>query len=204
MFDRKAHWQNIYQDKSALEVSWFQQEPVLSLAFIQDTKIAMHEAIIDVGGGASVLVDYLCKAGFSHLTVLDISENALLSAQQRLGDLANNISWLEADITQFKPPHPFSLWHDRAVFHFLTQPADRQQYVNILKQALRSGGQLVMAAFAIGGPQKCSGLQMVQYDAAKLSAELGSDFELINEKQELHITPANGEQAFAYFHFVRR
>lgn len=203
MFDRKAHWQNVYQDKSSLDVSWYQKEPSLSLELIHSTQVARDEAIIDVGGGASVLVDHLCKERYTNLAVLDISENALASAKKRLGDLAKSVEWIESDITQFDAPHQFSLWHDRAVFHFLTDQSDRKSYVKAIKRALRPGGHLIIAAFAIGGPEKCSGLDIVQYDADKLIAELGEDFELVEERDETHITPANKEQKFMYFRFIK-
>jgi SAM-dependent methyltransferase len=203
MFDRKSHWQNVYQDKSALDVSWYQKKPVLSLELILGAQVANDESIIDVGGGASVLVDYLCKEGFTNLAVLDISKNALDSAKKRLGDLAKSIEWFEADITQFSAPHQFSLWHDRAVFHFLTDQSDRKSYVRVLKHALKAGSHLIIAAFAIGGPEKCSGLEIVQYNAEKLIAELGEGFELLEERNEVHVTPANKEQKFTYFYFIR-
>jgi ubiquinone/menaquinone biosynthesis C-methylase UbiE len=203
LFDRKAHWQNVYQDKSSLDVSWYQKEPSLSLELIHSTQVARDEAIIDVGGGASVLVDHLCKERYTNLAVLDISENALASAKKRLGDLAKSVEWIESDITQFDAPHQFSLWHDRAVFHFLTDQSDRKSYVKAIKRALRPGGHLIIAAFAIGGPEKCSGLDIVQYDADKLIAELGEDFELVEERDETHITPANKEQKFMYFRFIK-
>lgn len=202
MFDKKSHWENIYLEKSPLDVSWYQKEPTLSLALICNTRIASDEAIIDVGGGASVLVDYLCKEGFTKLAVLDISKKALAIAKKRLGDFAQNIEWYENDITQFVAPHLFSLWHDRAVFHFLTKKYDRIKYLNALKYALRPGGHLIIAAFAIGGPDKCSGLDIVQYDAVKLSATLGSEFELMEERSEVHITPTNNNQAFNYFRYL--
>ena len=203
MFDRKAHWQNVYRDKSALDVSWYQKQPELSLKLIDKAKLASDEAIIDVGGGASSLVDCLYRQGYTNLAVLDISANALASAKKRLGDSAKNIEWLEADITYFDAPHPFSLWHDRAVFHFLTEKTDRKKYLKVLKQALSSGGHVIIAAFAIGGPDKCSGLEIVQYDAEKLLAEFGKDFELIETKDEIHMTPANKEQRFNYFHLIK-
>ncbi|MGD8939533.1 MAG: class I SAM-dependent methyltransferase [Gammaproteobacteria bacterium] len=204
MFDTKTHWENIYHDKSPLDVSWYQKEPSLSLELIRNTQLASDEPIIDVGGGASVLVDYLCKEGFTNLAVLDISEIALTCAKKRLGVLAQNIEWHECDITRFSAPHRFSLWHDRAVFHFLTDKSDRKYYIKALKSALRPGGHLIIAAFTIGGPEKCSGLDIVQYDSKKLVAELGEDFELIEVKSEVHITPANKEQKFMYFRFIRK
>ena len=204
MFDKKTHWERIYREKSSSDVSWYQESPDLSLELIRRSGVRNDEAIVDVGGGASVLVDVLCEEGFRNLSVLDISGIALAGAQQRLGDLAETIEWFEADITEFDPPHAFTLWHDRAVFHFLTDESDRRKYVNVLKRALRPGGHLIIAAFAIGGPEQCSGLQVVQYDSSRLKAELGEEFELVEERDEVHITPANKEQRFTYFRFVRK
>ena len=203
MFDRKMHWGNVYQKKSPLDVSWYQKEPKLSLELIRCTQVAKNEAIIDVGGGASVLVDHLQKESFTNLAVLDISANALSNTKNRLGDSANNIECFIADITQFDAPNKFSLWHDRAVFHFLTDHRDRKNYVKVLKNSLRTEGHVIIATFGIGGPEKCSGLEIVQYDSEKMVAELGEDFELIDERKELHITPANKEQKFIFFHFLK-
>ena len=201
MFDAKTHWQNVYRNKSPLAVSWYQREPRLSLEWIRRAGVDPEDPLIDVGGGASVLVDCLWKAGFRRLSVLDISGLALASAQTRLGEAARHIHWIEADVTAFVPPHRFALWHDRAVYHFLTGQADRERYVQVLRQALAPGGQLILAAFAIGGPETCSGLKIVQYDAARLGAELGADFKLIEEGGETHLTPGGKSQAFAYFRY---
>ena len=203
MFDRKAHWQKVYQEKSSSDVSWYQKEPKLSLELIHRTGVSKGEAIIDVGGGASVLTDHLCKDGFTNISVLDISANALAVARKRLRDYEDNIEWLEADITEFSPPHQYSVWHDRAVFHFLTDASDRKRYTAALSQALRPGGHLIIAAFALGGPTICSGLDIVQYDSTKLSSELGNQLKLIEEIEEIHITPANKEQKFIYFRFTK-
>ena len=137
------------------------------------------------------------------MAVLDISANALDSVKKRLGDSAKNIEWFVADITQFDAPHKFSLWHDRAVFHFLTDHSDRKSYVKALKNSLRPEGHLIIATFAIGGPEKCSGLDIVQYDSEKMIAEIGEDFELVEERKEVHITPANKEQKFIFFRFLK-
>ena len=204
MVDKKSHWQHIYQDKSPRDASWYQDVPELSLALIQRCHLQRHEAIIDVGGGTSMLVDCLCKEGYTNLSVLDISATALDFTKERLGDLAATVHWFETDITAFKPPHPFYLWHDRAVFHFLTDESDREKYVQTLKHSLLPGGHLIVAAFATGGPKKCSGLDIVQYDATKLMAELGSEFELIEEIYELHTTPSNEQQKFTYYRLTRR
>lgn len=203
MIDRKAHWQRIYRDKPFSEVSWYQKEPGMSLALIRRSGVKRDEAIIDVGGGASVLVDFLCGQGYTSLSVLDIAEQALSGAKRRLGDLATGIEWIEADVTAFRPPHQYSLWHDRAVFHFLTEEADRRRYVGTLKQALRPGGHLIIAAFAIGGPSQCSGLDIVQYDPVRLMSELGDEFVLLEQRNEQHFTPDQREQQFVYFRLQR-
>ena len=202
MFDRKSHWEQVYREKSPLEVSWYQQEPSLSLELIARSGTAHDEAIIDVGGGASVLVDRLHAQGYSRLAVLDISAAALAHAKQRLGKDAAMIEWFDSDITAFAAPHLFSLWHDRAVFHFLNDPGDRQRYVKALKGTLRPGGQVILAAFAIGGPDKCSGLPIVQYDADKLLGELGEGFALLEQRSENHLTPAGKVQQFNYFRLL--
>lgn len=204
MHDRKTHWENVYGEKSSLEVSWFQKQPRLSLQLIKNAQLSQNDPIIDIGGGASTLVDYLSNAGYKNISVLDISGKALACTKTRLGDKAADIEWFEDDITLFKPPHQFSLWHDRAVFHFLTSKADRNSYINILKNALNKNGHLIIAAFSIGGPTKCSGLNIVQYDAKKLLAELGDGFKLIEQANETHMTPANKEQKFEYFHFIKQ
>jgi len=202
-FDRKVHWQNVYKQKDAKEVSWFQEKPAISLELIANCRIAPSDPIIDVGGGASLLVDHLIEQGYTNLAVLDISGAALAKTAQRLGENAGAISWIESDVTAFSPEAQVALWHDRAVFHFLTDAADRQNYVRALKKALRLGGHLIIASFAIGGPEKCSGLPIIQYDAFKLKTELGGGFKLLEERTEEHITPANRVQKFAYFHFER-
>ena len=202
-FDKKKHWGNVYQGKSPLSVSWYQKDPKISLELIRSTQVESNEAIIDVGGGASVLVDNLIKESFTNLAVLDISESAIAIAKKRLGDSAKNIEWFESDITQFDAPKKFVLWHDRALFHFLTDPSDRGSYINVLDYALRPKGHLIIATFAIGGPEKCSGLEIVQYNSEKMICELGENFELIQERKETHITPANKKQNFIFFHFLK-
>lgn len=204
MIDRKKHWEKIYSDKTPTDVSWYQTEPALSLQLIHNTQLAHDAPIIDVGGGSSVLVDYLCNEAYTNLAVLDISAKALAHAKNRLGDKASRIEWYEKDVTLFEPSHRFSLWHDRAVFHFLTDKSDRRNYVKVLKRVIEPNGSLIIAAFTIGGPEKCSGLDIVQYDAEKLMAELGEGFELVEERSEIHITPENKEQKFAYFRFIRQ
>ena len=203
MTDRKAHWERIYSDQPPTDVSWYQQEPMTSLSLIRGTGIGHEAPIIDVGGGASVLVDYLYRDGYNYITVLDISARAIAHAKRRLGETAARIEWIEEDVTRFRPRQHYALWHDRAVFHFLTDAADRADYIKVLSSALLPGGHLVIAAFAIGGPDKCSGLDIVQYDAGKMKDELGDAFELLEQRDETHLTPANKEQKFSYFRFNR-
>ena len=203
MADRKEHWESVYENKSPLEVSWFQAELVLSLRLIEETRVALDAPIIDVGGGASLLVDKLCEAGYTDIGVLDVSASALAHAKDRLAEKAYDVQWYETDVTCFKPAKRFSLWHDRAVFHFLTSREDRDSYVSVLKQTLEPGGHLIIMTFAIDGPQKCSGLEIVQYDADKMKSTLGSGFELAETGHETHITPAGKQQEFAYFRFTK-
>ena len=198
---RKEHWEKVYQNKSPDEVSWYQPCPVLSLQLIANTHIAFDAPIIDIGGGASTLVDELCDAGYSNVSVLDVSESALANVQHRCAEKVSEVRWYEEDVTCFKPPHRFALWHDRAVFHFLTSRADRESYIDVLKQSIEPGGHIIMMTFATDGPKKCSGLDIVQYDADKLVSELGPGFNLMETGFDVHLTPAGNQQNFAYFRF---
>jgi SAM-dependent methyltransferase len=197
--DVKAHWEHIYATKAPMQISWYQEHPHCSLHFIQRTSIQPTDPIIDVGGGTSTLVDDLFAAGFLAVTVLDISATALLLARQRLGASADNVTWIEADITQATlPQHTYAVWHDRAVFHFLTQPADRQRYIDSLRQAIRPGGHVIMATFAPEGPQQCSGLNVLRYSPESLHRALGDGFDLVDSVSETHHTPWGAEQKFMY------
>ena len=198
----KDHWNTVYETKAADDVSWFQQRPEMSLSLIQATGIAKHDEIIDVGGGTSTLVDNLLEAGFANLAVLDISAAALEVAQHRLGERKHDVEWFEADVTEFEPPRRFALWHDRAVFHFLTEKHDRQKYIRALKRTLMPNGHVIIATFATDGPLKCSGLNVARYDASSIRAELGSDFQFLEQVDEIHITPWNTQQKFSYFRFA--
>ena len=200
---RKKHWTNVYLEKSPSDVSWYQKKPEISLALIRSTGLNIDDPIIDVGGGTSFLVDNLIEENYTNLSVLDISENALSITKKRLGKNEKFIKWFEADVTKFYPPHNFNLWHDRAVFHFLTDPLDRKSYLKKLKKYLRPEGHLIIASFAVGGPEKCSGLEIVQYNSERIKNELGEEFVLVNERHELHITPVKKVQKFNYFYFVK-
>lgn len=201
--NRKEHWNQVYQTKTPDDVSWFQTRPASSLKLVEAAGIGKDEGIIDVGGGASILVDFLLDAGFTKLAVLDISAAALEHAKQRLGARAGSVEWVEADVTGFNPSRRFNLWHDRAVFHFLTDKADRQKYVQTLKRTLTPDGHVIIATFAIDGPVKCSGLDVAGHDARSICAELGAGFQLMEQVDETHVTPWSTEQKFSYFRFAR-
>jgi Methyltransferase domain len=199
----KIHWETIYQKKLPSEVSWYQVHPKLSLQLIQKTGITLAQPFIEVGGGASVLIDYLLDMGLTELTVLDLSMTALQQMKNRLSHKANNIQWIETDITTFQPPQQYYCWHDRAVFHFLTNAQDRHNYVEVLKSSILPNGYVIIATFATDGPQQCSGLEIVQYDAPKIREELGEEFSLLEVHDEIHLTPTQAEQKFSYFLFNR-
>ena len=198
----RAHWERVYADGYE-DVSWFQARPNLSLRLIKSSGIAKHAGIIDVGGGASSLVDCLLDEGYLPVAVLDISPTALRFARNRLRQRARLVNWFEADVTDFDPPCRFGLWHDRAVFHFLTHPTQRRAYVQTLRRTLSDGGRVIIATFADDGPTRCSGLPAERYNARKISGELGLEFSLIGQVREVHRTPSGKEQAFTYFHFSR-
>jgi 2-polyprenyl-3-methyl-5-hydroxy-6-metoxy-1,4-benzoquinol methylase len=197
--ETKSHWEHIYETKGSTQVSWYQEHAQLSLQLIQKTGISKNAYIIDIGGGASTLVDDLNAAGFEHISVLDISATALQLARQRLGMHAADINWIEADVTQAALPHlAYDVWHDRAVFHFLTRAGDRQRYIDTVRQAVRPGGHVIVATFAPDGPDHCSGLEVVRYSPDTLHDEFGEGFELKNSSRETHHTPFGTEQKFIY------
>ena len=202
--DRREHWNRVYQTRAPDSVSWYQRRPDVSLELIAASGIAKDARIIDVGGGASVLVDHLLDLGYSKLAVLDVSGAALNASRSRLEARAAAVEWLEGDVTTFEPPHRYALWHDRAAFHFLTDAGDRARYVATLRRALNPGGAVIIATFALDGPPKCSGLDVVRYDERSIAAELGAEFELREVRREAHVTPGKAEQQFHYFRFGRR
>ncbi|HKJ88548.1 MAG TPA: class I SAM-dependent methyltransferase [Gammaproteobacteria bacterium] len=194
---RKSHWEGIYRDKDEREVSWHQDQPLMSLRLIEQAGVAPDEAVIDVGGGASHLVDRLLEQGFTDVTVLDLADSALAQARNRLGERATAVHWTEADVTAWRPERTYRLWHDRAVFHFLTEAEDRAAYLDALKAAVPAGGFAVVATFAPEGPEQCSGLPVVRYSPESLQATLGPGFELLSVQVEEHHTPAGKPQEFA-------
>ncbi len=195
----KDHWEGVYTTKAAHAVSWYQPRAVRSLSLIEQTGLPLSAAIIDIGGGASTLVDDLLAAGHTDLTVLDLSAAALRAAQARVGEPGAALTWLEADITQAElPSQAFDLWHDRAVFHFLTAAGDRLAYLQAVQRALRPGGHMIIATFAEDGPDKCSGLAVQRYSAESLHTEVGEAFTLLRHEQEAHATPFGTVQSFIY------
>ncbi len=202
--DRKQHWEDVYRQKQPNEVSWFQPKAEISIALIKASGIAPADPVIDVGGGASRLVDSLLDAGYRDVSVLDIAAAAMAHSRERLAGRAAQVNWLEADATAFTPPQQYALWHDRAVFHFLTDPADRSAYRKALDAGLCSGGHLIIATFAPDGPDTCSGLPVRRYSPEALSAELGEGFVLAETATETHQTPAQKEQRFVYCRFIKK
>lgn len=194
----KDYWNQIYQNKTPEGVSWFQKRPETSLALIGSSGMSKDGGILDVGGGASTLADCLLDAGYGKLAVLDISAEALNRARTRLGARAGEVDWYEADVTNFEPPHRFGFWHDRAVFHFLTTSEARVQYVATLRRTLLPGGHVIIATFALDGPAKCSGLDVMRHDERSIGAELGNEFVLCETLHETHLTPWGSEQRFVF------
>ena len=196
----KAHWERVYETKPTDAVSWFQVHADLSLQMIRQTGVDRTAAIIDVGGGASTLVDDLLAAGYDNLTVLDLSSAALAAASRRLGSVRSaKVGWVEANITEVElPVHAYDVWHDRAVFHFLTTPDERARYVQAVLRAVKPAGHVIVATFAEDGPSQCSGLPVVRYQADELHAEFGSGFDLVRHEKEAHHTPFGTQQQFVY------
>ncbi|HEY6093550.1 MAG TPA: class I SAM-dependent methyltransferase [Gallionellaceae bacterium] len=195
----KQHWENIYQTRQAHQVGWFQERAAMSLQFIRNTGVPADAHIIDVGGGASVLVDDLLQAAYRNVSVLDLSAAALRTSQQRLGKAAGQVRWIEGDITQIDlPPASIDVWHDRAVFHFLTAADDRRRYVEQVLHAVKPGGHVIIATFAEDGPLQCSGLDIVRYRPDELHREFGDAFALLHSQKDVHRTPGGAEQAFNY------
>lgn len=197
-FDAKTHWQDVYETKPETGVSWYQEEPVPSLELMEAVGATPESAVIDIGGGASVLVDRLLALGYGDLTVLDISEAALASVRKRIGPEADHIDWIVTDVTKWQPARTYDIWHDRAAFHFLTDAEDRKAYVERLRSALRKGGHAIIGTFAPDGPERCSGLPVCRHDAESLAAALGADFRLIDSRRHEHATPGGAIQRFHF------
>jgi 2-polyprenyl-3-methyl-5-hydroxy-6-metoxy-1,4-benzoquinol methylase len=202
---KKEHWETVYSTKASNSVSWFQEHAETSLNFIESLNLEKNAPIIDVGGGASTLADDLLLKGYSRLTVLDISGAALETAQNRIGSNSVNAQWLEADVTEVRlPKHQFEVWHDRAVFHFLTSAEERKAYIKNVLHSVKKDGHIIISTFSEDGPTQCSGLPVVRYTAEALHAELGKNYALKTQLKEAHHTPMGTTQIFVFCHFVKK
>jgi hypothetical protein len=199
--EKQQHWNNVYATKRPETVSWFQPRADMSAQLIANSGVSKDAAIIDVGGGASVLIDHLLNADFSDVTVLDISERALVASKQRLGARAADAHWIVSDVLAWSPARPYDVWHDRAAFHFLTDEQDRAVYRSALLKALSAHGMVILGTFSEDGPEKCSGLPVKRWSAAELAFELGPEFRLIESLREKHRTPGGAVQPFTWARF---
>lgn len=196
---RRQHWEGVYKGKKHDEVSWYAPHLITSLELIRASALSASARIIDIGGGASTLVDDLLAEGYAALTVLDVSASALAVSRQRLGDRADDVVWLEGDVTELDlGADSFDIWHDRAALHFLTSDDDLGRYVATLSRALAPGGAAIIATFAPEGPEQCSGLPVRRYDAQQLCDLLGDDFDCRSQRTEVHTTPSGNPQVFTY------
>jgi SAM-dependent methyltransferase len=201
MSERKSHWEKVYTTKAAHEVSWTQEVPKTSLDFINGFQLGKSASIIDIGGGDSLVVDFLLAQGYQNITVLDISEAALERAKKRLGDQAGLVKWLVSDITDFKPAETYDIWHDRATFHFLTTATQIEKYVAIAKDCVKA--YLTIGTFSKNGPEKCSGLEIMQYSEEELEQQFSESFQKLQVITEDHVTPFNTVQNFIFCSFKR-
>lgn len=199
--ERKAHWEKIYQSKALEEVSWYQPNPEASLAYVQSANLDKDAQIIDVGAGDSFLVDYLLDQGYEHITVLDISEAAIARAKKRLGNRAELVNWVVSDVVEYNPEQTFDFWHDRAAFHFLTNPADQEAYAALVSKAVKSNGKMLVATFSDHGPTKCSGIEIQQYEEEQLAQFFSKDFSMLSSQRLIHPTPFATEQEFLFAYF---
>ena len=201
--ERQAHWQTLYQTNDERNVSWFQENPAISLDFIRATGVDVGASIIDIGGGASRLANVLIDEGFGSLTVLDLSEQALATSRERIGARAPQVSWIVADVTTWQPDARYDIWHDRAAFHFLTKPGERAAYAACVQKTVKPGGHVIIGTFALDGPERCSGLPVERHDAASLSLTLGASFNLRESRRQNHQTPGGNLQRFQFSWFQR-
>ena len=202
-YNAKEHWESIYQTKEPNEVSWYQEKPETSLNLISETGIEKNAKIIDVGAGASELVDNLLALGFRNITALDVSLNALNESKKKLGDRANNVKWIVSDLREFETNERYDLWHDRAVLHFLTEEEDIKRYIELVRTYLKPKGYVIVSTFSVNGPKKCSGLDVKQYSEDSMKT-LFTGFEHIKSFEEEHLTPWGSSQIFIWGVFRKR
>ena len=200
--EKKEHWEKVYTTKTPDQVSWTQEKPKTSLDYIKGCKLPKDSEIIDIGGGDSLLVDFLLQENYSKISVLDISQHAINRAKKRLGSLADSVTWIVSDIIDFKPNKKYAVWHDRAAFHFLTDEAEIDTYIDLVRQSVISN--LIIGTFSKKGPLKCSGLNISQYNSHDLSNCFGSTFELVHAKTEDHATPFDTHQNFQFVHLKKK
>lgn len=198
MSERSNDWESVYYATPSTGLSWFERRPVTSLRLIEKIAPGSHAAVIDVGAGTSSLVDLLLASRFSDVTMLDVSLRALTEVRQRLGERAQHVAFVHEDVLTWKPDRQYDIWHDRAVFHFLTDQATRDRYVEIAASAIRVGGYLVLATFAEDGPPQCSGLPVCHYRAHDLEETFSASFTLVAQEREEHVTPAGVVQPFTW------
>lgn len=202
-FNRKKHWETIYETKALQDVSWYQPKPETSLQFIKENNIPSNAKIIDVGGGDSLFVDHLLDLGYRDITVLDISETAIDRARKRLGDQSRQVKWIVADASDFTPPEKYDFWHDRAAFHFLTNDTEISNYIQTAAENLNPDGIIVIGTFSAEGPKKCSGINITQYSEKDLTSLMNPFFEKISCFTKDHNTPFNTVQNFLFCSFRR-
>jgi len=202
--ERKAHWEQVYSTRMAEKLGWYKPRLDTPLSWLEELNLDKASPIIDVGGGASTFVDDLVDAGYDSITVFDIAEHAIETSKKRLGRQSEMVMWLSGDVTSYSlPPNRFALWHDRAVLHFLTEPEQSNAYHANLLQSLQPGGYVIVGVFAPDAPPKCSGLPVKRYDADGLAEFLGAEFELLQQLNEMHVTPGGVEQMYQYCLFQR-
>lgn len=201
---RKSHWETVYQTNDTTKVGWFQPLPQVSIEFISEVNLPKNASIIDVGGGDGLLVDWLLENDFEQVTVLDISASALEKAKKRLGKSASSVHWEVVDVIDFEPERKFDFWHDRAVFHFLTEPNEQLTYLRLVECSIPSGRYLLVMTFSKSGPKTCSGLPVLQYDVADLEGFFSQEFELVQGLNYDHITPSGALQNYSVGLFRRK
>lgn len=200
----RTHWETVYGNKTESELSWHQEEPSLSFELMQMAGMTAASSVIDIGGGTSRIVDGLIGKGLVDISVLDLSENAIAASQHRLGAESGKVTWINSDVTRWRPGRVFDIWHDRAVFHFLIDPIDREAYKQRLADSLAPQGHAIIASFALDGPEKCSGLPVMRYSPETLSEALGDGFMLLAHRSHLHQTPWGNPQSFQYSLFRKQ
>ncbi|MDH5571798.1 MAG: class I SAM-dependent methyltransferase [Gammaproteobacteria bacterium] len=203
MSNRKDHWETIYTSKDTHQVGWYQESPVISIQMLNRICATKEQSVLDVGAGASVLVDELIKLGYRDISLLDISAAAFTVVKERLGKNSDIPDYYISDVTSFEVKRRFDIWHDRAVFHFLTVPEDRKKYIACMNKLLSRDGRVIIGTFSLNGPTQCSGLDIVQYDKNKMANELGDGFKIIETHTDVHTTPGGKKQEFMYF-IIRR